>query len=537
MGTSVIDANGTGDYLSLAAAAADFNGFAGGATGAATFLIRSDLTEPAFVNFGNDTNGNVVTVKPAPDTTPEVTFTQTTRPGTGTTIFDASFLIGPRGFTSTNLADMTNFTIDGSNTTGGLTRDLSFITPDVGGTQIPRIMVRNVGSDNVIVKNLIIRNGPTGTTDNYCVEYAVRRDANAIVQVPENGQVINCELTANTGGIGQGVGCRGSGTVAAGNAVTNLTVSDCDINVSLRAVLYNINAGGAVTNNRIKVTQFTAGGNNRPEVIRHETANGFTGAYNMEISGNTVSQVHSVATGGFNYVIGVGGGAGGTPTYNIFNNIITGFETTQTLVAPDFLNRAIAITTANSPGTYNIYHNSINMTDLPTIEGVDIKRRLSAISFISASGFTGTFNFENNIVRFSQHNGTLIASSPASGTTPAGVIGGTLNFNNNTYFIENGAQFAFLNDVAYPTLADFQAGTPPRDTASNSADPFAPPAGGKWRSQSDLHFDAVADAVFRGAPQPAVLTDIDGDPRPPVLPTKGADEFVVGSSVNDWTMY
>lgn len=538
-GVATVGSTVGADFATLAAAATDFNSVVGGLTGVTTLTITSDLTEPNSVNFANETNGFPITIKPS--TTAVVTFTSTTRWATTGTVWDASILLGPRGFSdNTNFANMDDFTIDGSATVGGSTRDLTIKTTDPGTTQIQRNMIRVVGGcDNVTIKNVIITNVPTGTTDNTCIDFNSRKSSAAVNLVPNNGKVINCQLNVNNGGIGQGVVCRAAGAVDAGNAMTGMTVSDCDINASLRAVHYNNNAGGVITRNRIKMSQYTAavGSNNRLEVIAHGSSNAAVGPWTLDISRNNISQMHTVAIGGYNYAIGVGGGSPSSgSTYNVVNNMVTGYETTQTVTNnTTWLNRAIALTTANSAAIYNIYHNSINMVDLAAFEtapagGADTAKRLSALSLINAAGFAGTLNFVNNIVRYTQRQGAVITN------TATQVIGGTQNYDGNAYFIgSGGTTFAFLNDVAYPTLASWQAAS--RDLNSTSVDPFAPPSGGKWISQSNLHLDAAPAAALQGLALPAVPVDLDGQARPASAPAKGADEFFATASVTDWALF
>lgn len=549
-GTSVIDANGSGDYTSLAEAAADFTGFAGGATGNWNLLIRSDLQETTTSVFGNNTNGHTVTVRPAAGTSVTVTFNVSERrTGNGGIIWDGNILIGPdkqnaSTETSSDPAAVhymktDNFVIDGSNTPGGTERNLTLLSPASAntGTLIPRYMIRVVGQcDDTAVRNCTIVSDAVGTGEYMCILYNARLTAESLFFLPQRARVINCGLKANRGNTGRGVysAIQGSVGVAAGmDAMRGYLVSNCDIEVSHRAVQYGFNAGGEISFNRIKVNQETAG--QRPEVIIHTGSNNVTFPWTTDIIGNHVSQVVSLATNGLNYVIGVGAGNATTPagTYNIVNNMIGGVHGTATITAAtSMLGRAIAIENGANPATYNIRHNSISMADIPNYgpNGEDdTNNRLAGLSFFNANNFSGTVNFENNIFNYRQHNASLISNQPTHSIAAA-----TLNFNNNAYFLGAGAKFAELNGTAYATLADWQAAG--RDPNSNVVDPLAPPSGGAWVSDTDQHFTADPAAAFDGVAITGITTDIDGDPRP-TPPTKGADEFTVTAAVENWMLY
>lgn len=546
-GVSIVDASGTGDYTSLAAAAADFTSYAGGATGDWTVLIRSNLTETTSALFGNDTNSHKVTIRPDVGTSVTVTYNIQERPATTGVIWDGCIIVGPnqRSGPSESPVDPTaiqykkvdNFTIDGCNSPGGTERNLTFITPPEadGGTAIPRYTVRVVGwCDNAAIRNCTIEQHVVGSGgEGYiCVLVNSRFiSEGSLFFLPNGVEVTNCGLYAFRGNTGRGFYCIGTGPSSSGiDAMKNFVVSDNDIHVSHRAVQFGFNAGGEISYNRIRITQETAG--SRPEVIIHTGSNNVTYGWTTDIIGNHISQIDCLATNGWNYAFGVTT-ANAESTINIVNNMVGGITGTATITtANGMLGRLIALENGTNPGTLNIRHNSFSVADIPSYGPAgedDTNNRLAGLSLLNANNFAGTINFENNIFSYRQHNGSLISNGPTQ------TAAGTLNFNNNTYHLGTGAKFAELNGTTYATLADWQSGTS-RDTASNVVDPFAPPSGGAWISDSDPHFNADAASVFDGVTIAGITTDIDGQIRPNP-PTKGADEFLSGSSVDSWSLY
>jgi len=555
-GTSIVDAAGTGDYTTLAAAAADFTSYPGGCTGNWTLLIRSDLTETTTSLFGNNTNGHTVTVRPAPGTSVTVSFIISERPSTTAPfIWDGNIVIGPNKLVadsqsllitdSMRYMEMKDFVIDGCNTPGGTTRNLTFLTPtsaDVGA-KIHRYAIRIVGDvDDSVIRNCTVESnvpGSSAAADRYvCILYNSRYiSEGSLLYSPENARVENCGLFAFKGNMGRGVFSIDTGGVpTAFDAIRGMVITDNDITVSHRAVQFGANAGGDITYNRMKVIQEIAG--QRPEVIIHTGSNGVETPWVTNIIGNHISQIESPSTNGFNYVIGLGGVAANTQgaTFNIINNMIGGINASATIdTAGGILGRAIALETGSAQANlvYNIRHNSISMKDIPnygpTVD--DSSNRMAVLSLLNSNGFAGTLNFENNIISYRQHNASII-SNGVTATTP-----GTLNFNNNTYHLGTGTKFAELNGTVYNTLADWQGAG--RDLVSNVADPFTQVSGGVWKSDTDQHFTDQPVAAFKtNSIIAGITTDIDQDPRPAVTVTKGADEYVPPpASVPSWSLY
>lgn len=543
-----------GDYASLKDAGDDFTNYTGTIAGDWMIHIAANLVEPVNVRFANNIPpGRTVTIKPAANTTPVITFTQDTRNGTSGVIWDGHLVIGPRELTGangnadTNFADTDGFTIDGSNTVGGTTRDLTLTNATaLSGTDIPRYMVHVIGrSDNVHVKNAVIDNTTTGSGANICVQYSARRNSSSIDMVPNGGLVENCTLKAvASGDIGRGVRCINIGGVGAGVALADVVVRKNNFNVSQAAVEFALNKGGEISGNFIRIEPMASTGGNRPFGIAHVSSNGSTG-WTMNILRNRFTKIKTMTNVGILYAIGFGGGGtGANGITNIQNNIIAGFEYPVPQSTPgSWLYRGLSLENGTNQGTFNIDHNSLHMEDQPngpqaTSATDDAGNRLSAISFLNANGFAGTVNFRNNIVKFNQKGGSVI-SGPVASTHNIDLA--TLNFSNNTYsyagqFITF-AKFprATPAPVSAATLADWQAVG--EDAGSNEADPTAPASGGQWVSATDLHFTAQPAATFLATPLAGVTSDYNGEARNATSTAKGADEYYVNSGIADWMMF
>lgn len=94
--------------------------------------------------------------------------------------------------------------------------------------------------------------------------------------------------------------------------------------------------------------------------------------------------------------------------------------------------------------------------------------------------------------------------------------------------------------VTYADLAAWKAAG--KDAASTEGiDPMVVVAGGNWKSSQDLHFDVEpAAAQFGVSALAGAGNDIDNEARPNPATSqieKGADEFYMNTSVNDWALY
>lgn len=532
------------DYATLGAFATAFN--AGSMTGDTTVLITGSITEPTNVCLGAPTNGFALTIKPAPGTQPVLTFTQSTRNATTVTVWDGQIVFGPATFSSSAATDFKSMrvVIDGSNTVNGTTRDLT-ITNVAQQTEIRRIGIHMIGDlDNSVIKNCKVISATAGATDNIGISISRRYVAAGSDFIPDNVTIDNCLVDTGLGNLGIGVRANktGSTTPPTGTAIVGFAVKNCDITASLRAISFDDNYGGLISGNTVRCKQTVASSTaNAPEVIRHLVANGTTG-WTLDVVNNKIIEVESMSGRGINAVILVGGGT--TPnsgTTNIVNNFIAGYKCTNlaATLPTNFLYRAISFDagTGEQAGTFNVYHNSINIPDEAGITSSFADNDLVAAVEANNSGantFTATINMKNNIFRIGEDRMKVFQARST--------FGGTLSSNNNmVYRAELPAAGSGIHFAELPlntNYTDFAAWQSIQDSGSVIGDPtVAAGAGlGKWVSATDLHFDADPGSTYDVAPIAGIAADIDGDIRPNPT-TVGADEYVASSRVTDWSVY
>jgi hypothetical protein len=537
-GTSTIGPAPGDDYPSLAAAAADFSGYAGGCTGDWTLLINTPiLIEPDNVAFGNATNGYNVTMKPASGITAQVQFTKTTEHASGT--WSGKLLIGTASTTALQdeLTSTSNFTIDGSNN-GTTSRDLTITNDSIDfETQLIRVVG---GCNNTTIKNVILNS--IGTSLNFPIEFTERRTATDIDHIPSGCVVDNCDITAATGTNVQAILFRqvsASGhsiLIGEGPSIENVTITSNTIFGKSSCVNLGMVGSALVTDNILSGSPTYYAG------IYHL---GWRDGYTITITRNKFVYWNFDDTSGLapQVELDLRIEAPMSGTYNINNNFFAGFQTDGTgdiTTGGSYRGIHIKCSSPQSSAVTNIYHNSFSMPNIPRLKRTNACASYYAVGINTtniAYGFYGTVNVKDNIFVMEQNNAVVFFRT----STSAGP--GTLVSDYNTFYLGSvGAKMACYintgaNQVAnYATLADWQdAGF---DTHSLIADPRVAPTPeiGKWVSSTDLHFDAPANDIFSGV-DVGIATDIDGETR--VVPVIGADEVPVLTPTNahGWDLY
>ncbi len=370
------------DYATLGDAAADFNGPTP-VTGNYTFYITEDNGQITNVYFAKDTAGFTVTIKPSPGTQPVLTFEYLNNNA------------GPRGHliigsltSSYTLTPTNNFVIDGSNTPGGTTRDLT-IRNTINGNFPNSCLIRVVGAcDNVQIKNCKLLNNTTSSNYSFVVDFTARNQSSTNY-IPPNGLIENNEIVNKIASFCQGVSGGVEGTMlTSGNAQTGLVIRKNNITASLRSIYLNAVSGATINNNTIKVDQGSQ--SSASYGILHASANGATG-WTMDIYNNTFNQLQTAnKNAGSPGITAIDTSQNGG-TYNIFNNMISGFNFTGD-TALDQVYRGISAA-GTSPA--NIYHNSINMPAVAVVTGATAGK--AAAVFVAS-----TANVRNNLIKFDQ---------------------------------------------------------------------------------------------------------------------------------------
>ncbi|HOE63719.1 MAG TPA: choice-of-anchor D domain-containing protein [Candidatus Sumerlaeota bacterium] len=524
IGTSVDD-----DYPSLEIAVDDFNNTPGGCTGDWTLLINtSPLDVNNLIAFGNATNGYTVTMKPNDGMLPSYYPVVITSNVTAMSSIPGHFIIGTNDYRNlANLVKVDNFIIDGS-PDGTPTRQIVFQNK-VAAIANSRIFLVYGDCDNVQIKNCTIINNSTNTRDNGCtgIEFMSRNIAAGVNAIPDNGLVENCDITAQGTGAVYGYGIRqtASGTITAANAQTGMVFRNNNIAARYMGIWMAQTAGAIVEGNNIALVNT---GGLSIKGIYFSACNALFN-WTLQINNNKITQLQN-ATGGMTGIdLGLNS-ANGNATFNVYNNMISGFAFTGSVSNKEY--RGIYHASRNNENhIVNIYHNSINMPNLAGLTITDNATGYPLCAGIQFHADTSSFQFsrainvKNNIVRVEQNRGCALYLRE--------YLTSLTDQDYNDCFVAGGAVFGRYQEGAstiinYNTLDDWRAVHTSLDKNTSTLDPAISngiaPFDGKWTSATDLLFDAYPAGGFAGTPIAGITTDINGVARNAFAPVMGCDE-------------
>ncbi|MCI1188150.1 T9SS type A sorting domain-containing protein [Hymenobacter sp. DH14] len=454
------------------------------------------------------------------------------------------------------LASSRYVTIDGSNTTGGTTRNLTLTnstltasTYGVGlllqsgqtqGNQFATIRNVNVvggglttnatlgivlagaDNDNVTLQN----NSVVGVTTGIQAAGTALASAGGLDNLALTGNVVG-PTTATTGANINGTGILLSNVIApsvTGNTVQNVISTGTALGLQVQnattptvtgnSVLNVVTSAGAATGLALFAS---TGGTLSQNLLQGLTGNSSTGlsvglllgsgTTGVVIDRNRLQGLTEVNTGG-NGVKGIEVQTAQTAAnVRISNNFVqvpgaTGFSGTT------YSNAGIRLSGTQSG--INLYYNSVNLTGTDTYNIASISAGLVVLTGSTA------LDIRNNIFRNSIVNsGNAGAKAYAFYSTAPAAAFTTLNYND---YFASGTQavLAYFGGADVTTLAALRTATT-QDANSVSADP-------QYVSATDLH--AVASALNNAAtPIASVTLDIDGETRSATTPDIGADEF------------
>lgn len=514
LAVAILDATGNGDYTTLAQATAAFSGVAGGINRPWLLQLNDGYyveTEDSFLGQSFGPAGSL-TIKPATGAHPVIEFTATITHVT----FRGHIVLGvpaDRNWwpdPANNSISKDAFTIDGSNTVGGTTRDLTFRsvinTPQY---ELLRLMGDN---DGVVIKNLIIENSKSGNNVYACIGLGAIHSPAIGFRLPDDCLIQNCQLTAlGSGPSSSGIFIfRSNGDIDSGLAIRNVRVLGNTIASRQRGVYISCVADATVAHNDITIQGLSPGYSHQG--IFHYTANGATG-WKQSIYGNRISITcpSNTSQNVIGIFLDVGDGVM-SGTYYVYNNTIEEMNVIGLTSPADVRYRCISA--ANVRSHYYFLHNSIRMSPNPLITGA-LPNRVAGIS-IPLAMTTGSVTIRNNIIRGGSTGAlaALISSASSNGFLADG----------NDLFPAESTNVGVLEsdlDSPYKTFAEWQAGG--YDPHGISLDPWvaATAYSGVW--DSSLHFDGDPGPAYRGAPV-GIRTDIDGMIRCATSPFIGADE-------------
>lgn len=502
-GVYTVGTSGSYDYPTISAAV----GAVGlrGVSAAVTFSLMdgsytaSGETFPITVfEYPGASAVNSLTIKPATGVSPVIS-------GSATSIFKL------------NGADYV--TIDGSNTLGGTTRDLT-ITNTNAASNVATIWLAglgpNAGAKGNTIKNVIISGGNNAgffNTGIYAAGTAITNDATNISGAGENNDSLvirNNQFKATRHGIYVG------STLA--NQSSGLTIKGNDLAVSATGALgRNGIIVTGVSNIEISANQIGNFGDNTASAIkmgiwiRNNTSN-------AKVFGNNIYNIAYSGTNGYaaqGIVIQSAVSDASVSNIDVYNNMISGltgdgnsYSSFGAAYSPAGIYLQYAMSGVRLMfNSINLYGNTVNKTASVSI-GIALDANASA-------------SLKNNII---------VNTLGRLASTGTGSIGVALQQSaaqlilsdyNNMYVNATGGGTNVAGRIAatsYTTLADWQAIVAQEAHSKSMAVSFASP--------SDLHLIAPSlnDFNLAGVSIPGITTDYDGDARPAAFPYMGADE-------------
>jgi len=484
-----------GVYATITAAVADLD--SRGVGGPVTFLL-TDATYPSetFPIVVNMTSG-------APTAERPVTF----KPNTGVTATVSGASASNAIFKVFN----TNYiTIDGSNSEGGTTRDLtlentSATTPEVvwfgssGTTPIT----------NGTLKNCIVRNGVNTSSAVVISDGTIAGNPGYFSNIEVRNNKIEkayIGVYANGGTSPQ----NGSGLTYADNEVNT-----SDANAIRKTGLYmqGVN-GGAVAKNDIGNFEMATAENDFGVWLA-------SGTINVTVNANRIHDLHYTGTSGYGPK-GIAASTGvAEANLTISNNMIfnlTGDGDSFTSYGCVYDPVGIYAYGSTVQGGIRILDNSIFLYG----NTINYSAYAYSVGIALDDNNTGTVignNVVNNLGRLSATGAGAVAIALEIGASQ--LIAGDYN---NLYCNSTGGGANLVGKIAatdYATLAGWQAASG-QDPHSISADP-------RYVGNTNLHIrqDVVSPVSNAGSPIAGITNDYDGDARDPVTPDIGADEFTI----------
>ncbi|MCI0494157.1 T9SS type A sorting domain-containing protein [candidate division KSB1 bacterium] len=513
-GTFYVGAAGTGpaganpDFASLKAAFDLLNVKI--IAGNCTFYITSNIDEPcigAGLGLAVDPTPHSIVFKPYMGVSPVITLAYPADANEGPS---GAFVIGIPDLGTAghrinwpDIRPTRNIIIDGSNTEGGTTRDLTIQNATTAHRNgIPMVIVGDAQNITIKNTNLLYKPVVVSTSGGLFIGAVMIRARYDFI--PKNLLFENNLLSANFDGVpqnGQGIGTYcASSTLPTGDFPNAITIKNNLIEGKRRAIGLNYSGSTDILNNEIILNQNIADGLTNEAIFAYNVKAGAI----INIKNNKITKVSSKnstanTTGNTGISIETAG------TYNIFNNMITGFELTA--ANPSAYLYGVKISSAAA--AMNLYHNTLLMNDLADV-GTGV------VKYYGIHIADGANAVMNNIVVNNEDN---FASYNFFRTGTAGTIVSDYNDLYRSGIVN--AKTGSLNGADAASMADWQTAS---GLDANSVAKMV-----EFVSASDLHLAgaSVGDLDLAGTPLAEVTTDIDGEPRSIANPYMGADEGAV----------
>ena len=533
-----------GIYVTLTSAVADLN--VRGVLGATRFLLTDTAygtgeTFPLYVNILNTA------------TKPTSTNTITFKPNTGVN----ARIFGTANGTYLFRSVESYVTIDGSNTTGGTTRNLTMQNLSTIAPQV--VNFGSIGTTPIVNVGLKNTNIINGTTTSSAV---VIRDSSGVAGYFNNVTFTNNNLQQAYMGFYLNafvLAGNGTGTLISGNDLntTALPVRLCKVYVQ------GVD-GATITNNNI--------GNDSNGVDASNITGIWlaTGTINTVISGNNIGNIYgygpprgiAVSSAVANANVTITGNniynlktAYSGPPYGIYVFSTTSFVSVTKNKVTGLLNtntggygaRGINIAVSTTPAGIEVINNFVSnimcSSDASSTYfnvGIGIDGTMSGVSVYNNSvnlfgiyaGYTSatvstaiyissgvsSLNLRNNSLA-NTYNNINGAIDKSYAIYTAGTSTGFADINNNDYYAADSAGILGYLGAAITTLDAWKTATG-KDTYSVSGIP-------QYTDSTNLHVNPNVFSVLgnAGVSITTVTDDIDGNTRSTLLPDIGADEF------------
>ncbi len=513
----------TASYTTLKGAFDAIN--AGTHTGTISISISANTTETAQAALNSSGTGSAsytsVNIKPASGTTPTIS--------------------GSISTSIIKLVGADNVTIDGSNTVGGTTRDLSIINNFIGtkaitGTGPSGTTPAAEATSLVIWLAALTGDGATSNTIKNCiVRGSTRRNCYAAILSS------NSSTTAGT------AAAPYPGTPAANN---NNTISNNSLGYAQHVIRTNVasfvESNLTITNNNIdsaftngifisNITGATISGNTLNNIATSsddlsgtihgiQTSGVFSGC---TISNNKILKVRQNSLSLF--VAYSARGITLASSSNNANNIVANNfigDVSAYGIGTSLTVHGILLTTSGTAATttapiWKVYHNTINLTTPSTAPN----NQTSAFSVSLVANSTASLDIRNNIFA----NNIPSTSGNTNywaffNFTPT--VLGFATLDKNAYYTSNAAIIS-NNPSQIGNLSAWQS-----FTGKEANGVFVQPT---FTSSGDYHLSAVAGNASlnnAGTPISAVTADIDGDTRSTNYPDIGADEIIYAPKIS-----
>ncbi len=488
-----------GTYATLKAFFDDVNAKA--VTGDIMAEIVSSTTETATASLNQwseypPTSGFFMTIKPAAGTTPTI-----------------SGAVASSAIVKINGAD--RVTIDGSNTIGGTTRDLTIAQLNGSGT-VAAILVGSLGTglgaSQVTIKNTIVRSGHIasgshGISVGSAATIGSNGDDNDLLTIENN--LIEKAYTGIF--VGAGATGRNDVTVIRNNTVGSVTGTDY---VSYRGIGVAGLDMGLIEGNEVFNQVLSYSG----PILGIDVGNDCTGSI---VRKNRVYGMNNTSTSGYGaYGINISG-TSGSNSIRIENNMVYDIM--------NYGDASLSATTDNigiriGGGTgHMVYHNSVSLTGTFTGPTAAAYSMAFAVAAAGNNGLDIRNNVFMNAIEGYAGSKSYTMYFPASYSFAGTII------NNNDYWPSGTYGVLGYNGSADVTTMFAWRAFTGQDGLSVSADPM-------FTSTTNPHINAgtTQNSLESSGATLGVTTDIDGDTRPgPVgsvnggatAPDLGADEF------------